>query len=84
MHTRSDIKDYVVTCITSICNTKTVYIKSGWSIIINIFTLAAQDTEKQLVLQSFEALKHAIKNNFELLSGNFVELVRCLNKYSMN
>jgi len=46
MHTRGDIKDYIVTCITSICATKTIYIKSGWSVIINIFTLAAQDTEK--------------------------------------
>lgn len=50
MHTRSEIKDYIVTCITSICVTKTNFIKSGWSIIINIFTLAAQDTEQQLVL----------------------------------
>ena len=50
MHTRSDIKDFIVICITNICATKTNYIKSGWSVIINIFTLAAQDTEQQLVL----------------------------------
>lgn len=84
MHTRSDIKDYIVTCITSICATKTVYIKSGWSVIINIFTLAAQDTEQQLVQQSFEALKTAITKHFDLLQSNFVELVNCLNKYSLN
>ena len=46
MHTRSEIKDYIVTCITNICATKTTFIKSGWSVIINIFTLAAQDTEQ--------------------------------------
>lgn len=67
MHTRGDIKDYIVTCITSICATKTTYIKSGWSVIINIFTLAAQDTEKQLVIQSFAALKQAILKHFDLL-----------------
>jgi len=47
--TRSDIKEFIVMCITSICRTKTAYIKSGWSVIINIFTLAAQDNEEMLV-----------------------------------
>ena len=41
MHTIGEIKDYIVTCISNICATKTDYIKSGWSVIINIFTLAA-------------------------------------------
>ena len=39
--TRSEIKDYIVMCIANICTTKTQQIKSGWSVIINIFTLAA-------------------------------------------
>ncbi len=46
MHTRGDIKFFVITCIVNICATKAIQIKSGWSVIINIFTLAAQDTEK--------------------------------------
>ena len=41
LHTRSEIKEYIVMCITNICKTKTAYIKSGWSVIIEIFTLAA-------------------------------------------
>jgi hypothetical protein len=82
--TRTDIKEYVVMCITNISGTKTVYIKSGWSVIINIFTLAAQDNEEQLVQQSFAALKLAVTQHFELLQENFVELVNCLNKYSIN
>ena len=84
MHTRSDIKFFVITCIVNICATKTIQIKSGWSVIINIFTLAAQDTEKQLVVQSFLALKAAIHKHFDLLQANFIELVNCLNKYSQN
>lgn len=82
--TRTDIKEYIVMCITNICRTKTAYIKSGWSVIINIFTLAAQDSEEMLVQQSFYALKIAILEKFSLLENNFVELVNCLNKYSMN
>jgi brefeldin A-inhibited guanine nucleotide-exchange protein len=49
LHTRTDIKEYIVMCITNISGTKTVYIKSGWCVIINIFTLAAQDNEEMLV-----------------------------------
>jgi hypothetical protein len=67
LHTRSDIKEYIVMCITNICKTKTPYIKSGWSVIINIFTLAAQDNEEMLVSQSFMALKIAVNEQFGLL-----------------
>jgi len=84
LHTRTDIKEYIVMCITNISGTKTVYIKSGWSVIINIFTLAAQDNEEMLVQQSFAALKLAVTQHFDLLQENFVELVNCLNKYSTN
>ena len=37
-----------------------------------------------LVQQSFLALKIAVTENFNLLEQNFVELVNCFNKYSMN
>ena len=60
LSTRTDIKEYIVMCVTNISGTKTVYIKSGWSVIINIFTLAAQGDEEQLVQQSFAALKIAV------------------------
>ena len=50
LHTRDEIKEYIVMCITNVCGTKTPHIKSGWSVIIDIFTLAAQDNEKQLVV----------------------------------
>jgi hypothetical protein len=84
LHTRSEIKEFIVMCITNICKTKTAFIKSGWSVIINIFTLAAQDNEEMLVSQSFQALKIAVTEQFSLLDENFVELINCLNKYSMN
>ena len=84
LHMRSDIKEYIVMCITNICKTKTAFIKSGWAVIINIFTLAAQDNEEMLVTQSFMALKVAINEHFLLLEQNFVELVNCLYKYAHN
>lgn len=84
LHTRLDVKEYIVMCVANMCKSKANYIKSGWSIIINIFTLAAQDTEEHLVIQSFEALKYAMNTSITYLEENFVELVNCLNKYSKN
>jgi len=66
-HTRSEIKEFIVMCITNLSGMKTAYIKSGWSVIINIFTLAAQGTEEQLVKASFNAIKLAVNNHFSLL-----------------
>lgn len=41
LHTRYDIKEYIVMCIANMCVSKTNSLKSGWVVIINIFTLAA-------------------------------------------
>lgn len=71
-------------CIAKICTTKTDYIKSGWLIILSIFTLAAQDSEEDLVIQSFDALSTAVNKNFELVEQGFVELINCLSKYANN
>jgi len=84
LHTRYEIKEFIVLCIANMCVTKTKYIKSGWSVIIEIFTLSAQDSEEHLVKQSFDALKFAFMNHFQHLEENFVELVNCLAKFSKN
>ena len=84
LHTRLDVKEFIVMCIAGMCQSKASHIKSGWSIIINIFTLSAQDSEEHLVYQSFNALKLAINERFNHLEENFVELVNCLNKFSKN
>lgn len=36
-------------CTAALCHQKARHIKSGWEVILNIFTLAAQDTETHLV-----------------------------------
>mmetsp|Transcript_83840 Transcript_83840/g.115741 ORF Transcript_83840/g.115741 Transcript_83840/m.115741 type:complete len:105 (+) Transcript_83840:268-582(+) len=53
LHVRKEIKEFIVMCIANICGTKTKNIKSGWTVIIEIFKLAAQDSEEHLVKQSF-------------------------------
>ena len=81
---QKEIKEYIVMCTAQLCFLKAKYIKSGWEVILNIFTLAAQDTENHLVVQSFKSLEHAVCNHFELLEEVFIELVNCLGKFSQN
>ena len=84
LDTRLDVKEFIVMSVANMCRSKATNLKSGWSVIINIFTLAAQDTEEHLVVQSFETLKQAVRQNFTLIEDNFVELINCLNKYTKN
>jgi regulator of sigma D len=84
LHTRNEVKEFIVLAVANMCLQKAKNLKSGWSIVINIFTLAAQDSEEHLVVQSFETLKKAVRQNFSVLEDNFVELVNCLNKYTKN
>lgn len=71
-------------CSAQLCFLKAQYIKSGWEVILNIFTLAAQDTENHLVVQSFKSLEHAVCNYSDLLEEVFIELVNCLGKFSQS
>ncbi len=61
LHTRNEIKEFIVMALANMCQQKARNLKSGWAIVVNIFTLAAQDSEEHLVAQSFEALKKAVR-----------------------
>jgi brefeldin A-inhibited guanine nucleotide-exchange protein len=41
LHTRLEVKEFIVMAIANMCQSKAKNLKSGWSIVINIFTLAA-------------------------------------------
>lgn len=62
---------------------KTQNIKSGWTIILSIFKLAAQDT-RTLVEISIWAMEKVIKNDFQFIEDNFIEVVACLLKFIEN
>lgn len=41
LHTRNEVKEFIVLAVANMCLQKAKNLKSGWSIVINIFTLAA-------------------------------------------
>ena len=57
LHTRYQIKEFIVTCIANMSQAKTKNIKSGWRIIINIFTLSAQENDELLVGLAYDVSK---------------------------
>lgn len=57
---KKEIKEYIVMCIASLCHQKCKFIRSGWEVILNIFTMAAQDNEQHLVMQSFQSLENVV------------------------
>jgi len=79
-----EVKEYVVMCMAALCHQKARFIKSGWEVILNVFSLAALDSESHLVVQSFQSLEHAVLNHFPLLEESFLELVECLSKFSQS
>lgn len=77
-----EIKEYVVMCMAALCHQKAKYLKSGWDPILRIFSLAAQDQESHLGIQSFQSLEYAITNFFHILEESFLELVDCLGAFA--
>ena len=45
LHTRSDVKDLIIACAVSMAARKAKNIKSGWTVLFNIYRLAANDTD---------------------------------------
>lgn len=83
LNERREIKEYVIMCICALCKQKAKFIRSGWEVILNVFTLAAMDTsESNLIEQSFQSIEFAVHYHFDLLEESFIELVNCLNKFS--
>lgn len=70
--------------VANMCRSKSQYLKSGWSVVIDIFLLAAQDNEEHLLMQSFEVLKQAVRQHFHLLEDNIETVLHCLFKYAQN
>lgn len=77
-------KEYVITCIANLVLLQAGSIKSGWRIIFNIFQLAAEDSNKEIIQKTFDVISTVFKNHFSQVKDNFPELAHCLKKFSKN
>ncbi len=72
-----------MTCISTLSLMSGVSLKSGWTIVTNIFCLCAHENSNQsLVLSSFKAFNDIWQHQFNLMPEYFEELINCLVKYT--
>jgi hypothetical protein len=81
-HRRLEVKEFIIMAVANMCRSKAKNLKSGWSVVIEIFTLVGRDDDENIVMQCFEVLKQAIRQHFNLLEEYFELLVNCLKKYA--
>jgi len=73
-----EIKDLVLRCIDIMIKACASNIRSGWKTIFSIIGIAACQSNSEVAIISFDIIERLMKENFELLVHDFVELMNCL------
>ncbi|CAO2814800.1 unnamed protein product [Amaranthus hypochondriacus] len=78
----AEIRELIVRCISQMVLTRVSNVKSGWKSVFKVFTTAAADERKSIVLLAFETMEKIVREYFpyitETESTTFTDCVRCL------
>ncbi|XP_074286322.1 brefeldin A-inhibited guanine nucleotide-exchange protein 1 isoform X2 [Silene latifolia] len=78
----SEIRELIVRCISQMVLSRVGNVKSGWKSVFMVFTTAAADERKSVVLLAFETMEKIVREYFpyitETESTTFTDCVRCL------
>ena len=77
------IKEYVITCITTLVLQEIKSIRSGWIVIFSLFSKSAQDSSMDIVKKTFDTVFKIINNHITLVIDVFPDLAYCISKYSV-
>jgi hypothetical protein len=86
------LRDMVVRCVAHLVQSKAANIRSGWKNIFFVFSLAASDTDQNIVNLAFTTTKHIFENYFSktndhrasLIAASFMDAVNCLSEFACN
>eukprot|EP00730_Choanoeca_flexa_P014367 TRINITY_DN6260_c0_g1_i1.p1 TRINITY_DN6260_c0_g1~~TRINITY_DN6260_c0_g1_i1.p1 ORF type:complete len:1256 (+),score=488.56 TRINITY_DN6260_c0_g1_i1:453-3770(+) len=86
------LRDMVVRCVAHLVQSKASNIRSGWKNIFFVFSLAASDTDQNIVNLAFTTTKHIFENYFSqtndhrasLIAASFMDAVNCLAEFACN
>ena len=79
------IQEYIICCIINIIRNNESKIKSGWTVILNIFEeIFKIPDEENLQNQTLDLLQYVSINNYEEISGIFEQFSNCLKLYKTN
>jgi brefeldin A-inhibited guanine nucleotide-exchange protein len=73
------IKEYIIYCLINIIKNNESKIKSGWSIILNIFSeFFLSQEDNSLHSQILEIIEHLSLSNYEEISNIFEKYIQCI------
>ncbi|KAK9241341.1 hypothetical protein V1525DRAFT_351858 [Lipomyces kononenkoae] len=80
------VKDMVLRCLQQMVLSRAPNIRSGWSTMFGVFTIAAKEQHEPIVQFAFENIKLLHKDDFELImaQGSFADLAVCLTEFAKN
>ncbi|KAK9368666.1 hypothetical protein V1509DRAFT_592614 [Lipomyces kononenkoae] len=80
------VKDMVLRCLQQMVLSRAPNIRSGWSTMFGVFTVAAKEQHEPIVQFAFENIKLIHKEDFELImaQGSFADLAVCLTEFAKN
>ncbi|XP_047965074.1 brefeldin A-inhibited guanine nucleotide-exchange protein 2-like [Salvia hispanica] len=77
-----EIRELIIRCVSQVVLSQVNNVRSGWKSIFMVFTTAAYDDHKNIVLLSFEIIKKIFRDYFtyiiETESTTFTDCVNCL------
>ncbi|KAG0463110.1 hypothetical protein HPP92_021586 [Vanilla planifolia] len=80
--TSSEIRELIVRCVTHMVLTRVGNVKSGWKSVFTVFTIAAADEWKNIVLLAFGTMEKIVRDYFpyitETETTTFTDCVKCL------
>ncbi|KAG1326806.1 Brefeldin A-inhibited guanine nucleotide-exchange protein 1 [Cocos nucifera] len=78
----SEIRELIVRCISQMVLSRVNNVKSGWKSVFMVFTTAAADERKNIVLLAFETMEKIVRDYFpyitETETTTFTDCVKCL------
>ncbi|XP_041014398.1 brefeldin A-inhibited guanine nucleotide-exchange protein 1-like isoform X1 [Juglans microcarpa x Juglans regia] len=78
----TEIRELIVRCISQMVLSRVSNVKSGWKSVLMVFTAAAADEQKSIVLLAFETLEKIVREYFsyatETETMTFTDCFRCL------
>lgn len=86
------LRDMVVRCVAQMVHSKADNIRSGWKNIFSVFSMAAQDVDKNIVNMAFITTKHIFESYFSTkhdhrasqIAASFMDAVNCLSEFACN
>ncbi|KAL7257251.1 hypothetical protein ACSBR1_003542 [Camellia fascicularis] len=78
----AEIRELIVRCLSQMVLSRVSNVKSGWKSVFMVFTAAAADERKNIVLLAFETMEKIVREYFPYITETetltFTDCVRCL------